>query len=56
MTEQQFNTYKFSINTEVRIKGKWKNIIAVDFGRETIETMKSLHHISEVEDIRQVKV
>lgn len=57
MTKQEFNTYKFSIFTEVLFMGEWQNVREVWFDEYTIGLRQSGHliKISEVEGIREGK-
>ena len=50
---QEFNNYKFSINTEVKHKGEWHKLTEVDFALKTVILLNSfLVHIDGMEDIR----
>ena len=55
MTEEQFNNYKFSINTQVMFRGEWSEITEVWFRERKIGHKKSgiLIDYYEVEDIKE---
>lgn len=55
MTKQQFETYRFSINTQVLFNGYWSNITEVWFreGKIGIEVTGHLVDYSEIQGIRE---
>lgn len=57
MNENQFNTYRFGINTEVLWNGEWQKLYEVWFeeGKIGLRETGQLIDYHEVQDIREAK-
>lgn len=55
MTQEQFDNYKFGVNTEIFYKGNWWKLDSVDFEKRTLSPKTTKVYwleFNEVEDIR----
>lgn len=49
MTKKQFDSYRFSVNTQIKVEGKWRKVIELDFGRRCINEFS----LNQIEEIRE---
>lgn len=56
MTKEQFDSYRFSIKTQVKVTGEWYQVTEVDFERRKIGMENGYYlGISKIEEIKQSK-
>lgn len=55
MTNEEFNIYRFSVNTRVKFRDEWSPITEVwfDEGKIGVKTTGHLVDYSEIEDIKE---
>jgi hypothetical protein len=54
MTKEQFDNYRFGVNTEVLYKGKWLKLDSVDFETRNLSP-KTDHFFLSFDDVEDIK-